>query len=84
MVSESLLNFPPTATQAHQSAPSSIKRRACAKGGLTSRALNLLQVVKDKKLPIDSYCYTAVIDGTSATFFVRVGGVVDMLDWHLC
>lgn len=37
--------------------------RACSKGGNTDRALTLLQVVKDKKLPIDSYCYTAVIDG---------------------
>jgi pentatricopeptide repeat protein len=37
--------------------------RACAKGGNADRALTLLQVVKDKKLPIDSYCYTAVIDG---------------------
>jgi hypothetical protein len=25
--------------------------------------LALLQVVKDMKLPIDAYCYTAVIDG---------------------
>jgi pentatricopeptide repeat protein len=38
-------------------------RRACAKGGKTSRALTLLQVAKDKGLPVDSYCYTAVIDG---------------------
>ena len=37
--------------------------RACAKGGNTQRALGLLQVVKDKALPVDSYCYTAVIDG---------------------
>jgi pentatricopeptide repeat protein len=37
--------------------------RACAKGGKTSRALTLLQVAKDKGLPVDSYCYTAVIDG---------------------
>jgi pentatricopeptide repeat domain-containing protein 1 len=36
--------------------------RACARGGKTNRALSLLQVVKDKGLPIDSYCYTAVID----------------------
>lgn len=34
-----------------------------AKGGQTKRALGLLQVVKDKGLPVDSYCYTAVIDG---------------------
>jgi pentatricopeptide repeat domain-containing protein 1 len=38
--------------------------RACSRGGNTNRALTLLQVVKDKKLPIDNYCYTAVIDGT--------------------
>jgi pentatricopeptide repeat domain-containing protein 1 len=37
--------------------------RACARGGKTRRALSLLQVVKDKGLPVDSYCYTAVIDG---------------------
>lgn len=37
--------------------------KACARGGKTQRALNLLQVVKDKNLPLDSYCYTAVIDG---------------------
>jgi len=36
--------------------------RACAKGGNTKRALSLLQVVKDKGLPVDTYCYTAVID----------------------
>ena len=36
--------------------------RACARGRQTNRALTLLQVVKDKKLPIDNYCYTAVID----------------------
>jgi pentatricopeptide repeat protein len=38
--------------------------RACAKGGNTQKALSLLQVVKDKGLAVDSYCYTAVIDGT--------------------
>ena len=38
--------------------------RACSRGGNTNRALTLLQVVKDKKLPIDNYCYAAVIDGT--------------------
>ena len=37
--------------------------RACAKGGNTQKALGLLQVVKDKGLAVDSYCYTAVIDG---------------------
>lgn len=37
--------------------------RACARGGNPKRALSLLQVVKDKGLPLDSYCYTAVIDG---------------------
>lgn len=37
--------------------------RACARGRQTNRALTLLQVVKDLKLPIDNYCYTAVIDG---------------------
>jgi len=37
--------------------------RACAKGRQTNRALALLQVVKDRKLAIDNYCYTAVIDG---------------------
>jgi pentatricopeptide repeat protein len=37
--------------------------RACAKGGNTQKALSLLQVVKDKGLAVDSYCYTAVIDG---------------------
>lgn len=40
--------------------------RACAKGRQTNRALTLLQVVKDMKLPLDNYCYTAVIDGTYA------------------
>jgi len=37
--------------------------RACAKAGNTQKALDLLEVVKDKGLPVDSYCYTAVIDG---------------------
>jgi pentatricopeptide repeat domain-containing protein 1 len=37
--------------------------RACSRGGKTNKALTLLQVVKDKKLPIDNYCYAAVIDG---------------------
>jgi pentatricopeptide repeat protein len=36
--------------------------RACAKGGKTERALSLFQVVKDKGLPLDSYCYTAAIE----------------------
>ena len=31
-------------------------------GGKTQRALTLLQVVKDKQLPIDGYCYTAAIE----------------------
>ena len=31
-------------------------------GGKTRRALTLLQVVKDKRLPIDTYCYTAAIE----------------------
>ena len=39
-----------------------LPNRACAKGGNTQRALSLLQVVKDKGLPLDTYCYTAVID----------------------
>eukprot|EP00543_Licmophora_paradoxa_P009771 CAMPEP_0202461078 /NCGR_PEP_ID=MMETSP1360-20130828/47667_1 /ASSEMBLY_ACC=CAM_ASM_000848 /TAXON_ID=515479 /ORGANISM="Licmophora paradoxa, Strain CCMP2313" /LENGTH=522 /DNA_ID=CAMNT_0049082991 /DNA_START=131 /DNA_END=1696 /DNA_ORIENTATION=- len=36
--------------------------RACAKGGNPERALMLLQVVKDKGLRLDNYCYAAVID----------------------
>ena len=36
--------------------------RACAKGGKTGRALALFQVAKDKKMPLDSYLYTAVIE----------------------
>jgi len=39
--------------------------RACAKAGQTSRALQLLETVKQKGLPVDSYCYTAVIDACS-------------------
>ena len=34
----------------------------CIKGGKTRRALTLFQVVKDKGLPIDTYCYTAAIE----------------------
>lgn len=34
----------------------------CIKGGKTQRALTLFQVVKDKGLPIDTYCYTAAIE----------------------
>lgn len=44
--------------------------RACAKGRQTKRALTLLQVVKDMKLPIDNYCYTAVIDGKGQVPYV--------------
>jgi pentatricopeptide repeat protein len=36
--------------------------RACTKGGKTVRALNLLQVIKDKKLPLDNHAYAAAID----------------------
>lgn len=36
--------------------------RACAKGRQRSRALTLLQVMKDKGLPMDVYCYTAAIE----------------------
>jgi len=43
--------------------PINIIFMACAKGGQSNKALSLLQVVKDKGLPLDSYCYTAVIDG---------------------
>jgi pentatricopeptide repeat protein len=39
--------------------------RACAKGGKTERALSLLQIVKDKGLKLDTYFYTAAIDGTN-------------------
>jgi pentatricopeptide repeat domain-containing protein 1 len=39
--------------------------RACAKSGQTSRALTLLQVVKDKGLPVDAYCYTAAMEACS-------------------
>ena len=39
--------------------------RACTKAGQTQRALGLLQKVKDEGLPVDSYCYTAVIDACS-------------------
>jgi pentatricopeptide repeat protein len=39
--------------------------RACAKTGQTSRALTLLQVVKDKGLPVDAYCYTAAMEACS-------------------
>lgn len=51
--------------------------RACAKGGNSKRALNLLQVVKDKGLPIDSYCYTAVMDGMFSTTFDGWFGILD-------
>lgn len=43
--------------------------RACARGGQTKRALNLLQVVKDKGLPLDTYIYTAVIDGKNGAIY---------------
>lgn len=36
--------------------------RACAKGHQRSRALALLQVMKDKGLPLDVYSYTAAIE----------------------
>ncbi|GKY92676.1 hypothetical protein MPSEU_000237700 [Mayamaea pseudoterrestris] len=36
--------------------------RACAKGGKADRALSLLQVAEDTKLPVDAYCYTAAIE----------------------
>ena len=39
--------------------------RACAKIGKTARALTLFQVVKDKKLTLDSYLYTAVMEACS-------------------
>lgn len=36
--------------------------RAYSRGGQTRRALDLLQVVKDKKLPLDGFFYNAMID----------------------
>mmetsp|Transcript_57557 Transcript_57557/g.140572 ORF Transcript_57557/g.140572 Transcript_57557/m.140572 type:complete len:824 (-) Transcript_57557:259-2730(-) len=36
--------------------------RACAKGRAYQRALNILQVVKDKGLPLDAYTYTSCIE----------------------
>jgi len=36
--------------------------RACAKGGQTRRALTLLQVAKDRRLPVDAYCYAAALE----------------------
>ena len=39
--------------------------RACAKVGKTARALALFQVVQDKKLTLDSYLYTAVMEASS-------------------
>ena len=37
--------------------------RACAKGKLPRKALGLLEEAKERELPLDSYIYTAVIDG---------------------
>jgi pentatricopeptide repeat protein len=52
--------------------------RACAKGGNTKRALSLLQVVKDKGLPLDTYCYTAVIDACAkAKMWRKALGLLD-------
>mmetsp|Transcript_57558 Transcript_57558/g.140574 ORF Transcript_57558/g.140574 Transcript_57558/m.140574 type:complete len:826 (-) Transcript_57558:106-2583(-) len=36
--------------------------RACAKGRVYQRALNILQVVKDKGLPLDAYAYTSCME----------------------
>lgn len=37
--------------------------RACAKSRNIGRALSLYEVVKHKKLPLDSYFYAATIEG---------------------
>jgi pentatricopeptide repeat domain-containing protein 1 len=36
--------------------------RACAKGKLTTRAITLLEVIRDKGMKMDAYCYTAAME----------------------
>jgi len=43
------------------------EHRACTKGRKTRRALSLLRVVRDKGLKMDTYFYTAAIDGESGS-----------------
>jgi pentatricopeptide repeat protein len=45
--------------------------RACAKAGKTRKALTLLQVIKDKKLPLDAYAYTAAIEACAKASMSR-------------
>jgi hypothetical protein len=37
--------------------------RACAKGRMSRKALELLQDAKDNNMPLDAFIYTATIDG---------------------
>ena len=39
------------------------QHRACARGGMSKKALELLEEVKETGLTLDAYIYTAVIDG---------------------
>jgi pentatricopeptide repeat protein len=52
--------------------------RACVKGGKTQKALTLLQVIKDKGLPLDNYAYAAAIDACAKGRMWKKG--LDLLD----
>ena len=39
-----------------------IALRACAKGGMTSRALAMFQMMKDMRLALDVHAYTSIMD----------------------
>lgn len=37
--------------------------RACARGNMSTKSIQLLQEAKEKKMPLDAFIYTATIDG---------------------
>lgn len=48
---------------------------------MTRRALTLLEVVKDKRLPIDTYCYTAAIEACAkAKMWVKALELLDEME----
>ena len=37
--------------------------RACARGNMSTKSIQLLQEAKEKNMPLDAFIYTATIDG---------------------
>ena len=49
--------------------------RACAKGKLSRKAVELLNQAKERGLSLDSYIYTATIDGKYDVRIVRLAPI---------